>query len=175
MEAVKPVTPQEILHQLILPNGFFPNNRRFPLLLYKQTFAMTSQLPQALQELLQRNHWGNSWIDSIYDSHHYHSTTHEVLVMIEGEGTVQFGGDDGKIYGVSQGDVVIIPAGVAHKSLSLSKNFQCIGAYPWRVDGDMKYGKAREHPQVDEQIKNAGLPKSDPVFGVQGLLFDYWK
>ncbi len=167
--------PKELLHELIPSNGFFPNNPRFPLLIYKQTFVMTNQSTQAIQELLQRNHWGQSWVDSIYNFHHYHSTTHEVLVMIEGAGTVQFGGDEGKVYEVSQGDVVIIPAGVAHKSPNLSRDFKCIGAYPRDVDFDMNYGKAEEHPRVDEQIKRAGLPKSDPVFGAHGLLFNYWK
>lgn len=170
----KPISPKEVLHELIQANGFFPNNPRFPLLLYKQTFVLTNQ-PQAIQELLQQNHWGKSWIGSLYDYHHYHSTTHEVLVMIEGEGTVQFGGDKGKIYEVHQGDVVIIPAGVAHKGLRLSRGFKCIGAYARDVDFDMNYGKAEEHPNVDEHIKDAGLPASDPVFGVHGLLFDYWK
>lgn len=175
MDTVKPVTPQEVFHELISSTGFFPNNPRYPLLIYKQTFVITNQSPQAIQDLLRRNHWSKSWVDSIYDYHHYHSTTHEVLVMIEGEGTVQFGGDKGKIYEVKQGDVVIIPAGVAHKSLSLSRSFKCVGAYPWDVDFDMNYGTAEEHPHVDEQIKNAGLPQSDPVFGKHGLLFNYWK
>ncbi|WP_454781576.1 cupin domain-containing protein [Legionella sp. WA2022007384] len=171
----KPVIPQEVFHELIKANGFFPNNSRYPLVLYKQTKVVKSLTPQAIQALLERNHWGNSWVDSIYDYHHYHSTTHEVLVMIAGEGSVQFGGDNGTVYQVSASDVVIIPAGVAHKSLCLSSDFQCIGAYPWNVDFDMNYGKAEEHPRVVEHIKAAGLPKSDPIFGEQGLLFNYWK
>lgn len=168
-------TPKKILHALIQPQGFFPNNPRFPLLIYKQVFAISNEPAQTLQNFLKKNHWSNSWVDSIYDYHHYHSTTHEVLVMLEGEGRVQFGGDQGDIYEVNKGDVVIIPAGVAHKSINLSPDFKCIGAYPWDIDLDMNYGTAEEHPRVDEHIKQAGLPKSDPVFGVQGLLFNYWK
>lgn len=175
MDGLMPKSPHKLFQELILPNGFFPNNPRFPLLVYKQTFAMANQSVHAIQQVLQRNHWGQLWVDSIYDYHHYHSTTHEVLVMIEGVGTVQFGGDEGRIYAVSQGDVVIIPAGVAHKSLHLSPGFKCIGAYPGNIDFDMKYGIAEEHPQVDEQIKRVGLPQSDPLFGEHGLLFNYWK
>ncbi|QMT61848.1 cupin domain-containing protein [Legionella sp. PC997] len=171
----KSVTPQEVFHELIKANGLFPNNPRFPLLIYKQMEVVKNQSPQKLQELLQQNHWGNSWVDSIYDYHHYHSRTHEVLVILAGEGTVQFGGDNGTIYPVSHGDVVIIPAGVAHKSLHLSSDFQCIGAYPGNVDFDMNYGKAEEHPRVIEQIKRVGVPQSDPIFGTHGLLFNYWK
>ncbi|STY31732.1 Uncharacterized protein containing double-stranded beta helix domain [Legionella wadsworthii] len=166
--------PKKIIHEVLSKNGFIPNNPRFPLLIYKQAITRSNE-PKSIQEHLQRNHWGKSWVDSIYDCHHYHSNTHEVLVMIEGEGTVQFGGEQGTTYEVSEGDVVIIPAGVAHKSLSLSKDFKCIGAYAANVEYDMNYGKAEEHPRVDEQIQQVGLPKCDPVFGNQGLLFDYWK
>lgn len=94
---------------------------------------------------------------------------------MSGDCQVQFGGDNGPIYIVDQGDVIIIPAGVAHKSLSKSNNFQCIGAYPLDVEYDMNYGTIEEYSQALDAIKQVGLPKKDPIFGDQGLLLKYWK
>lgn len=172
---IKPISPNEIIHALIPTNGFFPNNNLYPFLLYKQVLLVENEFIQEIQTLLSKNHWGNSWIDSIYDYDHYHSNTHEVLVIISGSCGVQVGGPNGKIYFITKGDVIIFPAGVAHKSLTKSDNFTCIGAYPHPNNYDMNYGKAQEHPRVDENIKRVKLPKADPIFGVHATLFDYWK
>ncbi|KTD47873.1 Cupin domain protein [Legionella rubrilucens] len=165
----------EIIQKMISPQGYFPGNPHYPLLIYKQVFSGMNESPQAIQDRLEQNHWSHSWVDSIYDFHHYHSNTHEVLVIISGECQVQFGGDNGSIYTVKQGDVVILPAGVAHKSLSMTDNFRCIGAYPFDVGIDMNYGNSEEYLQALKTIKEVGLPKKDPIFGEKGLIFNYWK
>lgn len=167
--------PKEIIHELIRKNGYFPNNSRYPLLIYKNMIAFTDNPPQAIQEFLHHNQWINSWVDGIYKNHHYHSNTHELLIVIAGNCQVQIGGDQGKIYEISQGDIIILPAGVAHKNVGSSSDFKCIGAYPFDIDYDMNYGKAEEHPRVDNNLKLVGLPATDPLFGKNGLLFDYWK
>jgi uncharacterized protein YjlB len=167
--------PTKLIHKLISPSDYFPNNSRYPLLIYKQVFTSMEQSPEQIQQFLHENNWNNSWVDSIYDYHHYHSTTHETLVIIAGQCNVQIGGDKGAIYEVSNGDVIILPAGVSHKNVGSSPDFKCIGAYPDNHDLDMNYGKLEEHPAVDRNIKKVGLPQSDPVFGEKGLLFNYWK
>lgn len=174
MNSLTPNVPQQIIHKLIGSDHYFPNNTRYPLLIYKQVFEFKTEAAKAVQELLKQNHWINSWVNSIYDFHHYHSNTHEVLVIIAGSGEVQIGGPNGEIFAISQGDVIIFPAGVAHKSIDLSDGFKCVGAYPFDLDYDMHYGKADEHPKVDENIDKVGLPSSDPIFGRKGLMFDYW-
>ena len=95
------------------------------------------------------------------------------LVIIDGLATLQIGGEGGKYYEVLKGDVIILPAGVAHRCVTATEDFKCIGAYPTEEDCDMQYGKAEEHPKVDENIAKVGLPKSDPVFGASGL--SHWK
>jgi len=173
MDVLSPKVPKEVVHDLVLPQDYFPNNSQYPLLIYKQVLDYPN--PEAVKRLLKENHWINSWANSIYDYHHYHSNTHETLVIIAGHCKVQMGGPKGAVYDVAQGDVIILPAGVAHKNVRSSSDFECIGSYPINDDYDMNYGTAEEHPQVDRNIEQVALPNSDPVFGTQGLLFNYWK
>ena len=46
--------------------------------------------------------------------------------------------------------------------MHMSDNFQCIGAYPFEVEYDMRYGTAEEYPEALDSIKQVGLPKKDP-------------
>lgn len=173
---INPFLPETVICEIIPQNGYFPNNPTYPLLIYKKivNFENISNT-KSIQILLEDNGWRNSWVNSIYDYHHYHSNTHEVLVIYKGTGVVQIGGENGRIFNIEKGDVIIIPAGVAHKSISLSDDFKCIGAYPFDIDYDMNYGKAEEHPRVDKQIQKISLPDQDPIFGKKSILFDYWK
>lgn len=158
--------------KIIVPKDYLPGNPDYPLLIYKQ--AVTDCDEKTVQTQLEQNDWRHAWVDSIYDFHHYHCNTHEVLVILSGTCQVQFGGDDRSIYAVNQGDVVIIPAGVAHKSLSMSDDFRCMGAYPFDVGHDMNYGTIEEYTKAIDAIKQVGLPKKDPILGEEGLLFKYW-
>lgn len=167
--------PQQVIHEIIVRNQHFPNNHNYPFLIYKQAIHFVNSTPQDIQKLLAKNHWLNSWVNSIYDYHHYHSNTHETLVIYAGQCKVEIGGEHSKIFEIEEGDVIIFPAGVSHKKVESSESFKCIGAYPFGIDYDMNYGKAEEHPCVDQNIKLVGLPKADPIFGENGLLFDYWK
>src|SRR5205814_7090645 len=98
------------------PDGVIPNSR-FPLLIYRKALSLTQSDPAALfEEVFERNGWSGTWRDGIYPYHHYHSVTHEVLGVFSGSATVQFGGESGVIEKLIAGDVVVIPAGVAHKN-----------------------------------------------------------
>lgn len=164
----------QVVATIISSQGYFPNNTNYPLLIYKSVFTINQLSHVGIKKLLKQNNWNNVWLNGIYDYHHYHSNTHEVLVVIAGWCDVIYGGPKGKIYRVSQGDVVIHPAGVSHKKENSSNDFTCVGAYPESLSYDMCYGKAEEHPQVDFNIKNVALPKTDPVFGIKGKLFEFW-
>ena len=56
------------------------------------------------------------------------------------------GGDGGLTTELGKGDVVVIPAGVAHKNLGSSADFACVGAYPDGRSYDMNYGNEDERP-----------------------------
>lgn len=175
MSHLQPTTPSQIIHKLIPRNHFFPNNSHYPFLIYKKAFIFSDETPKMVQNFLESNQWCNSWVNSIYDFDHYHSSTHEVLVIFKGCCEVLIGGPGGETFRIEQGDVIIFPAGVSHKNMGSSDDFKTIGAYPFNLEYDMNYGKESEHPKVDENIKAVGLPNCDPIFGKDGILFQYWK
>jgi uncharacterized protein YjlB len=73
------------------------------------------------------------------------------------------------------GDVVVIPAGVAHCNEGQSKDFRAIGAYPRGTDMDMNYGEPRDRPRADRNISIVPLPAQDPVYGAGGPLIEIWQ
>lgn len=166
--------PQVIKH-IFKDDGQFPNSGLF-LLIYKNVFTLPeTHAASAIEEILKNNDWKNSWQNGILDYHHYHSLTHEVICVYEGEANVLFGGPHGLAENVSKGDVIIIPAGVAHKCNKASNDFKCIGAYPEGKEYDVKNGKISERPEADENIRNVKLPDTDPVFGPDGPLILNWE
>jgi uncharacterized protein YjlB len=161
---------------ILKDDGFFPNNGKLPLILYKRAIDLTGNdcNPISIEEILHRNGWGSSWRNGIYSIHHYHSTAHEVLGVYSGEAVVCLGGEKGVSYKVGAGDFVVIPAGVAHKCLTASDNFRVVGAYPPGQKYDTCYGKQDERPQADRNIALVPIPETDPVYGTDGPLKLLW-
>jgi len=167
-------TPRVAVH-LLKDDGTIPNNDILPLLVYQGALSLSDQnLAAVVEALFRANQWGGSWRDGIYGFHHYHSTAHEVLAICRGKAKVQLGGENGIILSVSPGDVIIIPAGVAHKNLGASRDFLVVGAYPPGQSWDMNYGEAGERPSADQNISRVPRPNTDPVFGRRGPLIDHW-
>lgn len=173
-EAVQPIQRLNILRHILTEDGAFPNNGLLPLLLYREALYNGETDINTIKEILETNRWTNSWVDGIYDYHHYHSTAHEVLVALKGSARVQFGGPNGVTLTFEKGDVVIIPAGVSHKKVEEADGFRCLGAYPDGQEYDMNYGKPGERPTADENIKKVSLPENDPLFGNDGPLVKNW-
>jgi uncharacterized protein YjlB len=165
----------KVISKLLKDDGTFPNNDRLPVLIYKHAVdPKEDEDPEAFETLFEKNNWSNSWRNGIFDYHHYHSTTHEVLGVYAGTAEVQLGGENGFRATLEKGDVIIIPGGVAHKNLTSGSNFACVGAYPDGRDYDMNYGKPEEREKAFQKILLIPLPATDPVFGKQGKLFEYW-
>ena len=77
---------------------------------------------------------------------------------------------------LAAGDVVVIPAGVAHKSLGAGNDFVVVGAYPRGQEGyDMCRGKREERLQADRNIVSVPLPGADPLYGPDGPLTEHWR
>src|SRR6266571_4826454 len=129
----------EVSRHILHDDGQFPNSYLF-LLIYKQSF-FPEYSASDIETTFADNNWKNSWRDGIFDYHHYHSITHEVLGVYDGSATVQFGGANGISVSLQKGDVVVIPAGVAHKCISDDEDFKCVGAYPDGKDYDINKGK----------------------------------
>jgi|ERR1051325_2133763 uncharacterized protein YjlB len=170
------VRPCEPLVHPLKDAGSIPNNPKCPLLVYPGALRLPSKdAAGAVESILRGNDWGGLWRDGIYPFHHYHSNSHEVLVVYRGSATVQFGGDPGVTLQVKMGDVVLIPAGVGHKKLRSSEDFAVVGGYPSGQDYDLFHGKESERPQADRNISRVPLPDRDPVYGSSGPLFDHWQ
>ena len=114
------------------------------------------------------------WRFTMYSKSHFHSTVHELLVVVRGKADLCFGGEEnpGRIETtVASGDVMIVPAGVAHRlmrDVSESEGeFEMVGAYEVGKSWDMSYGVEGEERKI-EGIKNVGWWKVDPIYGKEG-------
>jgi len=166
----------EVISQYLEDDGTFPNNPTHPLVLYKNAIKFSEgKGAEIIEEIFQGNKWGRSWRNGIYPFHHYHSTAHEVLGVYQGDARVQFGGEKGPILAVEAGDVVVIPAGVAHKNINSSHDFRVVGAYPAGQSWDMNYGKEGDRPAADKNITAVPDPGTDPVYGSESPLLEFWK
>lgn len=143
-------------------DGTFPNSQ-LPLLFYEEALPRDAVTPEALEQLFAENGWPPAWRSSVYQFHHYHSTAHETLGIARGSARLMLGGPKGQEFGVRAGDVVVIPAGVAHKRLSSSGDFLVVGCYPPGQDWDLLRGEAGERPDADRNIAAVPLPQTDPV------------
>jgi uncharacterized protein YjlB len=155
-------------------DGIFPNSV-LPVLHYKNVLDLPPLFPAAYIDNLFKSHqWQNSWKSGIYAYHHYHSTTHEVLGAYKGKTTLLLGGEKGVKVDFEKGDVLIIPAGVAHKNLGDEHDIACVGAYPEGKIYDMNYGKKEERAFAMNNIAEVPIPEKDPVLGLKGGLLKYW-
>lgn len=160
----------------IKENDQFPNNS-LPVLLYRRVLKIPFFCAaKYVRKLFQQNGWTNNWQNGIYTYHHYHSITHEVFAAVKGQTVLLIGGENGKVLKFEKGDVIIIPAGVAHKNLGKQDDVICVGGYPEGKDFDMNYGEDGERPGTDQNISNVPIPSSDPVYGTsENGLLTAWK
>ncbi|MCD2137599.1 cupin domain-containing protein [Salinicoccus halitifaciens] len=167
---MKEAKEMEIIQIEVEDDGRIPNHWKLPLLIYREALDSRDDAVKILHE----NGWSGEWLGSVHPFHHYHSNTHEVLVVDAGTATLQLGGELGEKVDVSAGDVIILPAGYGHKMIESSDDYQNYGAYPGGVEFDVNYGESDERPEVLDNIKKVPMPEADPVFGEDGPLFNYW-
>lgn len=157
-------------------NGNFPNNQELPVLLYKKVFDFGDENPAStIEEVFEKNNWGGTWRNGIFNYHHYHTVSHEALGVYEGWAEVMLGGPDGKTVRIEKGDLVVLPAGTSHKRIDSGDGFAVVGSYPEGRNYDMNYGKPEELDKAKKNIPAVPLPEKDPVYGNNGKMFDYWK
>ena len=154
-------------------DGSFPNSGK-PLLLYRAAIATTAAGPEAMEALFAANGWRPGWRSTIFTYDHYHSTAHEALGIAAGTARLLLGGPRGREFEVAAGDVVVIPAGVAHRRLSSGAGFLVVGAYPPGQSWDLLRGDLADRPHADQNIAKVPLPETDPVTGGDGPLRTLW-
>jgi uncharacterized protein YjlB len=139
------------------PGDEIPNHPAFGVLIYRGVNAPD------VRALFAEHGWGGSWIDGVFDFHHFHSTSHEVLGVIAGEATLELGGPQGEAFEVRAGDVLVLPAGTGHRRATARNGFTVCGAYP---AGQENYDLLREADDAArERIRSVPAPEQDPVGG----------
>ena len=127
-------------------DGIFPNSP-LPLLLYQRAIITDAEDPASIfEQRFAENDWTNSWRNGVYSFPHYHSTSHEVLGVYSGAATLRLGGEHGKNVEVHAGDVIVIPAGVAHQNIGAGDDFGVVGAIPTDAIG-ICFGDCRANDQ----------------------------
>lgn len=152
-------------------DGRYPNSP-LPLLLYR---AVRPADPNAMLRGFASHGWSNGWRNGIFAFHHFHSIAHEVLGIAAGSARVMFGGPSGRIVAVGAGDVVVIPAGVAHRRMDDGNGLVVVGAYPGGSSYDLRRGDPAEHAAALRAIAAVPCPDTDPVGGPDAGLRRFWQ
>jgi len=155
-------------------DGVYPGSV-LPLLLYRGAITDAQDRASIFERTFAQNDWCNSWRNGVYSFAHYHSTSHEVLGVYDGTAKLRLGGEHGQTVDVRAGDVILIPAGVAHHSIDASPDFNVVGAYPDGRNWDLLRGFPGERPKSDRTIEALPIPDYDPVYGADGPLRQIWK
>ena len=143
------------------PGDTIPNHPRFAVLIYRG--ALTGGGTDDARALFAEHGWGGSWVNGIFDFHHFHSTSHEALAIVSGSATVELGGPQGEAFGVQAGDVLVLPAGTGHRRATARNGFTVVGAYP---KGQEDYDLLREADDAARaRIAALPAPPDDPVGG----------
>lgn len=165
----------DLLARTLTDDGTYPNNEALPVLVYGRAVRRSVRSPAStLERIFRANNWTGAWRNGIFSYHHYHSTAHEVLGVTAGTATVQLGGPEGWTLDVGAGDVLVLPAGVAHKNLGSDRDFQVVGAYPDGQSWDLRRGEPGDRPEADRNIERLPLPSRDPLYGADGPLLEHW-
>jgi uncharacterized protein YjlB len=154
-------------------DGTVPNNP-LPLVVYRGALPESGDRAAACERMFDRNGWPGAWRNGIYEHHHYHSTAHEVLGIAAGYARVRLGGESGQTVELRAGDVVVIPAGVAHKREAASPDLLVIGSYPRGQSPDHRRVEVRVHDEAVGNIAAVPLPAADPVTGGTEPLLACW-
>ena len=156
-------------------DGVYPGSV-LPVLLYRAAITADAQDRASVFERgFAQNDWRNSWRNGVYSFAHYHSTTHEALGVYCGAATLRVGAKQSSDVKVYAGDVIVIPAGVAHQKIGASADFAVVGAYPDGREWDLLRGQPGERPRADERIAALPIPDNDPIYGADGPLRQIWK
>ncbi len=151
----------------VIPNSFLP------VIVYSN-ICESDDCATYFERKFQENNWGNNWRDVVLTYDHFHSNTHEVLGVAKGFVSLKIGGLNGVFLEAKQGDVIILPAGVGHYSISNKLDYQIVGGYPNGLDWDMCTDLKENEFGIIENISKVKLPEADPVFGVKGSLLQIW-
>jgi uncharacterized protein YjlB len=146
-------------------DGVIPNSK-YPVIVYHHLLdSSADRAADLLENRFAENGWSNAFRWRVYDFHHYHTNTHEVLGVYAGNALLQLGGPGGEQLQVSVGDVIVLPAGTGHISLSHSDDFAVVGAYPHGAEPDLIRLDDQRPEDVIDKVDSVPVPEFGPWFG----------
>lgn len=142
-----------------------------PLLIYHSAFHPCASAVAIERHLTAVGVVSPQWRYTMYKQSHFHSTSHEVLCVASGKARLCFGGEENaeRVEPVlEKGDVMVVPAGVAHRLLKdIDGGFSMVGSYPTGKGWDMCYGRKGEEEKIKE-IGSLRWFERDPIYGDEG-------
>lgn len=174
-----PLSQLRVSRYQIPAHNLIPNSslQSKPLIIYHSVFTPAEASPDQIEShLLKIGVVAPQWRYTMYNTSHFHSTTHEVLCVTAGRARLCFGGEHnpGRVEPiVKRGDALVVPAGVSHRLLEDmdGDHFSMVGSYPNGKDWDMCYGNQDEKLKIDS-IKDLSWFDKDPIYGEQGPVLD---
>ncbi|MEJ7557919.1 MAG: cupin domain-containing protein [Pedobacter sp.] len=158
-----------------IDDGIIPNSK-YPVIVYHHVSDREGDAAaNFLQHRFAENGWSNAFRWRVYNYHHYHTNTHEVLGVYAGNAMLQLGGPMGEKLHVRVGDVIVLPAGTGHIALSNSDDFAVVGAYPDGMKPDLIKLEDERPENVLHKVDSLPMPQHDPLYGdAAGAMFSSW-
>lgn len=154
-------------------NGRVPNSR-LPLLIYRNVIQWDVL---EMEAIMRQNHWYPDWRahEGMWPHHHFHAESHEIICVTRGAHVGKFGGHDGVYAKLTQGDVVVIPAGVGHCGIQISDDLDLTGGNnAGHSVVDFRMGYPEEYAEVSARAREIPVSNYDPFFGAGGPLARIW-
>jgi uncharacterized protein YjlB len=114
-----------------------------------------------------QNDWRNSWRNGVIPLLIITAQSHEVLGVYDGTAKLRLGGEHGQTVEIRSGDVILIPAGVAHHNIGASPDFSVVGAYPMGANGIASRFALANGQNPISTIAALPIPDYDPIYGVR--------
>ncbi|KZT25550.1 hypothetical protein NEOLEDRAFT_1133526 [Neolentinus lepideus HHB14362 ss-1] len=172
---VTPLSKVKIETYYIPRHGFIPNSdpTSKPLIYYKSLFQKGASKAAIKDHINSLKVVEAQWTYTMYPTTHFHTTSHEAIIVLSGGALLLFGGESNPArveLEVKAGDALLIPAGVSHKQVKEIglEVFDMMGAYPVNAEHwDMCYG-LKEEGNTEARIKQLDWFTKDPFYGENG-------
>src|SRR5262245_26217567 len=155
------------------PDNGIPNSK-LPLVFWRGRLPNEARSGSAATALFRKNGWQGTWVYTVFPYWHFHTRGHEALACVSGRARIGFGGDHGIKVDVEAGDVCVIPAGVGHRRLDASPDFQMAGGYPRRQQGNIVRPGDLDDETIAREIAAVVLPETDPISGKNDGVVAAW-
>lgn len=122
-------------HFVRKPTPHVPNSQ-FPVLIYRSALPPNPDVTSTCATI-EPNNWIKGGVFKHYPAHHFHSVTHECYAIFKGHSRLLLGrgpldpeSTDDTLVDLKEGDVIVLPAGVAHCNMKSSEDYEYVGLYP---------------------------------------------